>query len=70
MADIVTNPELIASDLQIGIISAMWYFKTRVLDRLNELTIANITKKINVTYQVGLEERKSWFETAIEFITC
>jgi hypothetical protein len=41
----MTITNLIASDLKIGIISAMWYFKTRVLDKLNELTIASVTKK-------------------------
>ncbi len=68
--DIMTIPNLIASDLKIGIISAMWYFKTRVLNKLNELTIASVTKKINGTYTVDLEDRKSWFELAIQYITC
>jgi putative chitinase len=68
--DIMTITNLIASDLKIGIISAMWYFKTRVLDKLNELTIASVTKKINSTYTVDLEDRKSWFELAIQYITC
>lgn len=33
--DLVSNPDLVSSDIRIGLLSALWYFKTRVVDRMH-----------------------------------
>lgn len=71
--DFVSNPDLIASDQNVGILSAMWFFKDRVLDKISDisqLTVDNVTQKINGPFKAGLDDRKNWFEIAINMITC
>ncbi|SEG52475.1 glycoside hydrolase family 19 protein, partial [Algoriphagus boritolerans] len=71
--DFLLNPDLIESNIEIGILSAMWYFKDRVLDKISgvsELTVDKVTKRINGSFKAGLDDRKNWFEIAIDLITC
>ena len=54
--NLVTNPELVASDKKIAVISALWFFKNNVMDEIpngiNENTpVKKITKLINGKYK-------------------
>lgn len=70
--DLISNPELIASDLEIGVISALWYFENRVMNQItisSNTTVKAITNKINGGTN-GLKDRANKFEKAEENIDC
>ncbi|WP_396195308.1 glycoside hydrolase family 19 protein [Flavobacterium sp.] len=41
--DLLENPELVASDKKIAVISALWFFKNNVLDELSQTLDSNTT---------------------------
>lgn len=45
--DFVRNPNLLSTNEDLSVISAMWFFKTRVIDHLNTLNVENVTERIN-----------------------
>ena len=70
--DIVNTPNLVASDNSLSILSALWYFKVNVLDKLaiDENTTAKaVTYKINGGYN-GLPDRIARFNNAVLNIDC
>lgn len=71
--DLLESPDLIASDMKIAVISALWYFKNKVLDEMETLD-AN-TKCSSVTLLVnggtrGLVHRNSLFSASKDHINC
>jgi len=65
--DIVGNPTLIATSTEYSIKSAMWYFKTEVVDKLNieKTSVESVTKKVNGG-STGLSEREEIYNKAIQ----
>jgi len=70
--DIVSNPNLLSSDQTLSIVSALWYYKTRVLDKIqvNENTsVAAVSILVNGGTN-GLASRKSKFNLTKQYIDC
>ena len=70
--DFVSNPELLKDNDTIAILSALWYYKIRVLDKISvdtTTTVEKVTKKVNGGTN-GLEDRKEIFTKAKDSINC
>jgi len=72
--DFTQNPDLIASSTDLSVISALWYFKNRVMDKLDSAinqntTVAEITKKVTGNEYRGLTLRKNFMAQVQEYIT-
>ena len=70
--DIKSNPSLLESNTEIGTISGMYFFKTKILDKMNvneNTNISTITKKVN-TKKEGAKERKKYLQEAKNKINC
>ncbi|GAB1857039.1 glycoside hydrolase family 19 protein [Flavobacteriaceae bacterium MHTCC 0001] len=70
--DFIKTPDLLASDLEIGIISALWYFKNRVMNKVsidNNTSVTTITKKVNGGTH-GLKDREEIHTKAKKDIDC
>ena len=68
----ITNPDLIASDKEIAVISALWFFKNKVLDKITvdeNTTVKAITKKVNGRDN-GLDHREELTEKTKKEIDC
>ncbi len=76
--DIMNDPDLIATDKNLSILSGLWYFKERVLDKLseNEMTIFNVSILINnprakVSNDInGYNDRNNKYNNATQMINC
>lgn len=71
--DFVTSPGLLKSNDTISILSAMWFYKTRVLDKItidSTTTVRKVTRKINGNALAGIDDRKEKFIKAKDSITC
>ncbi|MGB3468167.1 MAG: hypothetical protein WBA74_22970 [Cyclobacteriaceae bacterium] len=69
-ADFLANPEQVAENTDIAIISALWYFKEFVFDKTNvdeDTTVDEVTDKINAA-MVDLEKRETKTDQAKEKI--
>lgn len=58
--DVVTNPDLVATDPKVGALSAIHYWTTRVKPKANTGDLNAVTKLINGGYN-GLEHRRQYF---------
>lgn len=70
--DFIDKPELLKDNDTMAILSAMWYYKTEVLDRMtvdSTATVKKVTKKINGGKH-GLPDRKARFTKAKDSIKC
>lgn len=71
--DFVNNPDLISNDDNLAVLSGMWYFKKRVLDKIkdfdNKATLNNVTVKINEKKK-GLKDREKKLINAQKLIDC
>lgn len=70
--DPVSNPEIISSNEMLAIISGLWYYKTRVVDKINiniTTTVRTVTKPINPANK-GISDRKEHFQKAKNTINC
>lgn len=70
--DFVESPELLKNNDTIAILSAMWFYKTNLLDKItvdSTTTVKNVTKKVNGGSN-GLADRKERFTKAKDSITC
>lgn len=70
--DPVTTPSLIKTNDTLAVISALWFYKTNVLDKItidSLTTVKKITKKVNGGKK-GLSHRKLLFKKAKDSITC
>lgn len=64
--DVVQNPDLVATDKKIALMSAIWFWNSRNLNDLADKSdIKGMTKKINGGY-IGLEDRIKHYEDAIK----
>ncbi len=64
--DFVTDPDKIGTEDRLSVISALWYYKAKVLDKItvdNNTSVSDVTKKINPAEE-GLDDRKSKTEAA------
>ena len=67
------NPELLATDREIAVVSALCFYKqkvTDVLDSINSKTDVNKVSKLVNGGKNGKEERKALFEKLVENIDC
>ena len=72
--DFTTSPSLLTSNDTISIISALWFYKTSVLDKItptvdSTTTVKKVTEKVNGG-ENGLSHRKKIFNKAKDSITC
>jgi len=63
--NLIENPEILATDLELALISALWFFKERVLEKTNIefATVEKVTSLVNGG-NLGLEERRNYFNKA------
>jgi putative chitinase len=67
--DIVDNPELVSQDKQIALMSAIWFWNTKDLNRYADVDdIKTMTRIINGGYN-GLEDRIHHYEDAFKLLT-
>ncbi|ARV05944.1 hypothetical protein BTO04_04175 [Polaribacter sp. SA4-10] len=70
--DPVSNPNIIASNDTLAVLSGLWYYKKRVVDKIiiSSLTsVSKVTKPINPKLK-GLKDRKKKFQKAKDSINC
>ena len=70
--DPVTTPSIIATNDTLAIISGLWYYKTRVVDKItidSTTSVSQVTKPINPAKK-GLTDRKQRFQKAKDSINC
>ncbi len=70
--DFVANPDLISGNDTLAILSGLWYYKYRVLDKITvdrNATVEKVTKRINKA-KTGLLDRKQRFQKAKDSINC
>ncbi|MEE9406688.1 MAG: glycoside hydrolase family 19 protein [Polaribacter sp.] len=70
--DFIANPDLVKTDMKIATISALWFFKNNVIDKItiNDKTIVKtVTKKVNGGTN-GLTDRKELHKKVKENIDC
>ena len=70
--DFVSSPELLKDNDTIAILSALWYYKTSVVDKItidSTTTVKKVTKKVNGGIN-GLADRKEIFTKAKDSIDC
>jgi len=70
--DPVSSPGIIASDTKLSVLSAMWFFKTNILDKMTvnaNTAVERISVKVNGGTN-GLPERKAYFNQAKSNINC
>lgn len=70
--DFVSNPEMLKNNDTIAILSALWYYKTSVLDKISvdsTTTVKSVTKKVNGGIN-GLIDRENIHSKAKDSITC
>ena len=71
--DFVNNPNLISTDETLAILSGLWFYKTKVLDKItvnSTTTVDEVTKKINGKAKKGIKDRKNKFNQALNYIIC
>ena len=69
-SDFLNNPSQVASSTKVSVISALWYYKTRVLNRIEidaSTSVEDVTIKINKRKR-GLENRKTKTKRAKDHI--
>ncbi|WP_299114735.1 hypothetical protein, partial [uncultured Winogradskyella sp.] len=70
--DFVANPDLLKNNDTIAILSALWYYKKSVLDKITVdsiTTVKKVTEKVNGGSN-GLADRKTKFAKAKDSIKC
>lgn len=59
--DLVQNPDLVATNVEIAVISALWYYKNRVTIKIDEnTTVEDVTLKVNGGDK-GLSDRQTQY---------
>ena len=67
----INNPDLLATDIEIAVISALWYYENKVNSNsiTSTTTVEKVTKKINGGKK-GIEHRKQLFNKTKNHINC
>jgi putative chitinase len=71
-ANFVTNPDLVSTNMKVATISALWYFKNKVSDKLtinSETSVKDVTQKVNGGTN-GLTDREEIHTKAKTNIDC
>ncbi|MGC6429436.1 MAG: glycoside hydrolase family 19 protein [Jejuia sp.] len=70
--DFVKSPDVLKDNDTIAILSALWFYKINVIDKVvidSATTVKKVTKKVNGGYN-GMDDRKKHFKKAKDSITC
>ncbi|WP_303315438.1 glycoside hydrolase family 19 protein [Flavivirga abyssicola] len=70
--NLLTNPELLSTDIDIAIISAMWFYKNNVMNKISinaSTTVEAVTKKVNGG-STGIKDRKELHTKAKQNVNC
>ncbi len=70
--NLIDNPNLVASDMKIAVISALWYFHKKVMSKINiddNTSCKKVTYLVNGGYN-GLKGRKAFFDICKTEINC
>lgn len=70
--DLVSDPSPLKTDMKIAVISALWFFKNNVLDKITvngTTSVKSVTKKVNGGTN-GLKDRKELYNKAKTNIDC
>lgn len=67
--DFINNPNLVSSNTEIAVISALWFFKTKVGNVTSNTSVAQVTSKINPALK-GIKHRKSLYNNTKNHINC
>ena len=72
--NILSNPDLVHTNKEIGALASLWYFKTRVMDKLSggvnkNTKSSSVTHKIN-TAGLDLERRSTNYNKFKKDINC
>ena len=70
--DFVSKPDLLVNNDTVAVLSALWFYKKRVLDKIkvdSTTSVLKVTKKINGGIN-GLTERKLNFQRLKDSISC
>lgn len=70
--DLSLNPDLVATDMEIVVISALWYYKEKVLNDIDideNTNVEDVTEKINGGTN-GLNDREEVFNLCELYIEC
>lgn len=76
--DVLSNPDSVATDTNLSILSGLWFFKDRVLDKLedDEMSVFNVSRMINNPRAKenddvnGFDDRSNRYDSATEIINC
>ncbi|AFL84191.1 putative chitinase [Belliella baltica DSM 15883] len=70
--DLIKNPEMVSNNIELAVISALWYFENKVLKKIdiNEFTnIKKVTQLVNGG-ENGLPHRRELFNKVKDIINC
>lgn len=70
--DFVKNPDLVNSNAEIAMISALWFFQTRVINKISigeKTTVKSVTRIVNGGYN-DLDKREVLFGIVEKNIDC
>lgn len=63
------NPNSISSNLDFAVISSMWFFKVYILDKNDNLTINDVTRKVSGSFNT-VEQREILLNQINNLIDC
>jgi putative chitinase len=68
--NLISNPDLIATNMDIAVISALWYYDNKLeIDIDSETTVSEVTEEVNGG-ENGIDDRKNKFNKAKINIDC
>ncbi|HYH16508.1 MAG TPA: glycoside hydrolase family 19 protein [Flavisolibacter sp.] len=67
--DLLSNPDLVATDFNLALISALWYFEERVMKKtmIETASVEKVTFLVNGGHH-GLEQRRQLFQRTIRYL--
>jgi putative chitinase len=70
--DLIKNPEMVSNNIELAVISALWYFENKVLKEIDvnkDTNIKKVTQLVNGG-ENGLPHRREVFNNVNQFINC
>ncbi len=70
--DLLSNPDLLSTDLKLGVLSGLWHFKTNVMGKkaiTSETSVKEVSRLVNGGKN-GLQDRINLFNKVKQLITC